>query len=332
MEVQNNKRVLVILAGGIGNAVMFLPALILLNKNHPQFKIDFLITRNCSREVFKNIPFLNNVYQIQDNFIDIFKLFIKLFLNRYDFTIATMGINRLKSFLISRIIFSKKFICEKETNIENLHEVIRNFNIIKNLIHSENFNDLKLIYFLNEDERNIAADFFTNNIKKDFIAIAVGSGNFLKEKRWDIDKFLKLAELIVKELYLKVVLLGGKNEEQIIHNKIFDKSNIINCIGKFSLNETAALIEKSTLIVSNDCGLMHIAAALDKPVIAIFGPTIANKNRPYSNKSIIISKNYPCQPCYRYNKKIDCKSMRCLADISVDEVFEAIKKYQNYGT
>ncbi|HOL47353.1 MAG TPA: glycosyltransferase family 9 protein [bacterium] len=325
--MENSKNFLIILPGGIGNAVLFIPSLIILNKNYPFANFDFLITKNCLPDVFINIPFVRNVFIIPSNFIKIIFLLIKLFFNRYDYCIATMGINKKKAYLISRFIFAKFFLCEKNNNLSNTHEVIRNFLIIKSIIKEGTEKDLKLTYYLNNDDIQFADNFYENVIKEEFIGIAPGSGNFLKEKRWHIDNFLILANLIVTNLNIKVVFFGSKQEEYLLADKKNNNEKILNCIGKLKLNQTAALIRKAKLFIANDCGLMHIANALDIPVIAIFGPTIINKNRPFNPASIVISKNYDCQPCYKFNQEIKCNELKCLNDIKPEEVFLAVKKF-----
>jgi heptosyltransferase II len=151
----------------------------------------------------------------------------------------------------------------------------------------------------------------------------------LKEKRWAVNNYVELAKKISNELKIKVVFVGNKTDGKLLdkYSEIFN-NNIINCCGKFSLNSTAALLRKSKLFISNDSGLMHLAAANDVPVIAIFGPTIKEKNRPFSKNSIVISKNYDCQPCYKFNKKIFCKKFNCLNDITVEDIFNSIVKAQ----
>lgn len=92
----------------------------------------------------------------------------------------------------------------------------------------------------------------------------------------------------------------------------------------FSLQELAALIKKSDVLVTNDSGPMHIAAAVGTPVVALFGPTEPARTGPYTENCIVIKKEMDCSPCFR--SRCTKKSFECMEFITVDEVFEAVKK------
>ncbi len=104
-------------------------------------------------------------------------------------------------------------------------------------------------------------------------------------------------------------------------------TNIINLAGRTDLKELVALIAGARAVVSNDTGPMHIAAAFNKPLVALFGPTDPVKTGPYGwqkNKNFrVIKSGASCSPCFK--KK--CSNFICMKNISVDEVFEAIEGY-----
>lgn len=92
-------------------------------------------------------------------------------------------------------------------------------------------------------------------------------------------------------------------------------------IGK-EIKKTAALVSRCNLFISNDTGLMHVAAAVKVSVIAIFGPTDPVKSMPFF-RHIIIKKDLQCRPCYRY-RPIACRHRRCLEEITPEEVLDKI--------
>jgi heptosyltransferase-2 len=97
----------------------------------------------------------------------------------------------------------------------------------------------------------------------------------------------------------------------------------INLCGETTLREAAALIEKFKLFVSNDSGLMHVAAAFDIPLIAIFGSTDPAATGPTNPRSRIVQVPASCSPCL----KRECpEDHRCMNEISVDQVHEAVEK------
>jgi 3-deoxy-D-manno-octulosonic-acid transferase/heptosyltransferase-1 len=96
----------------------------------------------------------------------------------------------------------------------------------------------------------------------------------------------------------------------------------INLGGETTLLDLAALYQSASLLVTTDSGPMHIAAAVGTPAIALFGPTDPLRTGPYGKNHTVIRKELSCSPCFL--KK--CTSMICMNDITVEEVFQAIKK------
>ncbi|MBI4843335.1 MAG: lipopolysaccharide heptosyltransferase I [Nitrospirae bacterium] len=145
-----------------------------------------------------------------------------------------------------------------------------------------------------------------------------------QSKRWPAEYF---ASLIAK-INMPVVVTGTASDKDIIQG-IKDESpgKIIDLCGKTGLKELMASISGAKAVVSNDSGPMHIASALKRPVIAIFGPTDYEKTGPYGwqkNKDLhIIRAAVPCSPCFK--KK--CKDMGCMRKITVETVYAALKKY-----
>jgi ADP-heptose:LPS heptosyltransferase len=102
------------------------------------------------------------------------------------------------------------------------------------------------------------------------------------------------------------------------------KKNPIVIAGKTTIAQTANLIERCRLVVSNDSGLMHLAAAVGTNIVALFGPGDYNRVGPYgdSNKFVVVTKKVGCAPCY----KVKCEDHKCMKNITVDDVFQAVEK------
>ncbi|WP_232370890.1 lipopolysaccharide heptosyltransferase II [Desulfogranum marinum] len=144
-------------------------------------------------------------------------------------------------------------------------------------------------------------------------------------KRWPAQKYADLAGAICSnhEAYIAVFGTAADNEAaQCIKQSVPDPSKILDYTGKTNLIEAMALIEQCNAFVTNDSGLMHVAAALKVPLAAIFGSTDHIATGPFSNNSVIIRKPLPCSPC----KQTHCpeKHLRCLREISPDEVLTAV--------
>lgn len=135
-------------------------------------------------------------------------------------------------------------------------------------------------------------------LNHEFITMAIGGQH--ATKRMPINK---LSEIIDKTRY-KVVLLGGK-EDTMTGNALFEKhqDKVINFVGRLSVHESAGAVDRSRLLVTHDTGMMHIAAALKKPVMAIWGNTVPDFGMtPYYGNERVPTFNFEvdglrCRPC-----------------------------------
>ena len=108
-------------------------------------------------------------------------------------------------------------------------------------------------------------------------------------------------------------------------DEIISKSAVvpIDLTGKTTLKQLAHIIKNSKSVVAGDTGPMHLAAALQTPVVALFGPTDPERNGPYGTGHSVLTVSHPCQGCWQRQ----CREGRsCLADIAVNDVFQALMK------
>lgn len=162
---------------------------------------------------------------------------------------------------------------------------------------------------------------------KPFVTIQVGASTFQKWKKWDTDKWIKLIKRLLDNKVM-VVILGLANEWEMIRSTFTnrDKKPIV-AAGKMTLQQTAAIIKRSRLLVCNDSSLMHIAVAMDTPTVAIFGPTSHIITAPLEESHTIIRRDLPCSPCYSLRGQVkaeSCKHRICLESIEVEEVLNAV--------
>ena len=145
---------------------------------------------------------------------------------------------------------------------------------------------------------------------------------------WPEDNFARLGQLITEEAESKIIIFGGPDEEAIgkrLAGAI--GSNAVNLAGQTSLRESAALIQKCRLFITNDSGPMHMATAVDTAVIAIFGPTVEGLGFFPLGKSRVIEREMPCRPCSLHGSR-ECpkKHFRCMRDISAEDILELTKE------
>lgn len=137
-------------------------------------------------------------------------------------------------------------------------------------------------------------------------------------KRWPEDRFRALAVEFIRRGF-SVVVVGGPAEKEAGEKILADLPHSCNLCGRTDLLAVSAVIAKAAVFVSNDSGLMHVAAALKRPQVAIFGSTDPEATGPLNPRAKIVRKDLPCSPCLKRTCK---KGYLCLVKISVEEVLE----------
>jgi 3-deoxy-D-manno-octulosonic-acid transferase/heptosyltransferase-1 len=151
--------------------------------------------------------------------------------------------------------------------------------------------------------------------------VAVNPVAFWETKLWEEEKFAELCDRLREELGIGIVLTGGKSAplEWICRRM---RTKAVNLGGRTTLRELACIYREAALLVTTDSGPMHLAAAVGTPIVALFGPTDPARTGPYGPGHRIIRKGLSCSPCFRKR----CETPRCMTDISVEEVFTAVKE------
>lgn len=161
--------------------------------------------------------------------------------------------------------------------------------------------------------------------KEETIAGINPSATFGPAKQWPLERYARLADKIKDYADCRILVFGGPDDirlgreiSQMMRHAAVDLS------GKTQLGEAMALIEQCSLFVTNDSGLMHVAAALNVPLIAIFGSTNATATGPLGSKSRIVQVPIACSPCL----KPECPEghLNCMDQIDVDMVFDVARE------
>lgn len=183
---------------------------------------------------------------------------------------------------------------------------------------------------VSDERRSAALDLLKTagvDPEKRTVAIGAGSTNS-RAKRWPVDRFASLIDMLVSELDVNVVLIGSKAEADVTAAVTSAcRQKPIDLAGKTDLGEVTAILKVADLLISNDMGLAHIAPAVGTQTIAIFGPTDPVTTRPYSEHAEIIRKDVECSPCMLRDCPID---HRCMTGISAKEVFKAAEQKLRY--
>lgn len=149
-------------------------------------------------------------------------------------------------------------------------------------------------------------------------------------KRWPTERFARLADRLIIEQGLRVVLIGGPAQlRQVDDVERQMKERALNLGGSTTLLQLAALLRRTNLLITNDSGPMHLAAAVGTPVVAVFGPTDPSRVGPYGAGHIVLRKTVDCSRCSRRRCVRDAL---CMKAIEVDEVLDAVRKITSFAS
>lgn len=155
------------------------------------------------------------------------------------------------------------------------------------------------------------------------------SANNGQSKRWPVPYWATLLDRLMREENASVVLTGAPNDLPLIE-KITTRmrEQPLNLAGKTSLIQLAALLKRADLLISGDSGPMHMASAVDTPLIAIHGPTDPALSGPVSQRATVLRSDIWCSPCYQAKDTADCRffTTQCMKDITPAQVLAVARE------
>ncbi len=137
-------------------------------------------------------------------------------------------------------------------------------------------------------------------------------------KRWPVERFAALGRTLRERFGLASVVAGSAGDEELARAISPD----LSLCGKTNLRETVALLEGASVVVANDTGPMHIAAALGRPLVTMYGPTSAVRTGPYGRPESVLRLDLPCSPCLSRT----CSHRSCLKWLDEGEVLRAVER------
>ena len=322
-------RFLILRFSSIGDIVLTTPIIRCLKQQIPGCNINF-VTKKEYAHIVKNNPYVDKVIEYSDDW-DMLMREIKT--RKYDYIIdlhnnaRTMRLKKMmgniESYSLNKLNIQKWLLTALKINtLPNKHIVDRCFDVVKkfNVV-----NDGKgLDYFIPEHEEVKQSDIPQSHLFG-YIAIVIGAAH--NTKKLPVNK---LKELVQKINY-PVILIGDEKDKQLGDEiASVDAGGTYNACGKFSLNESADLVRKAKLVISNDTGLMHIAAAFKKNIISIWGNTTPKFGMtPYFGNvqitnAIFEVDNLKCRPCSKIGfNKCPKGHFKCMQQQNIDAIKDA---------
>jgi len=343
-------RILIYGSMGIGNMILFVPVLKACRNFFESSKISLLVGKSGAEQVVTGTSLVDEILYFKEDelkLIEKIKYGWKLRQRKYDILISNFNgsLHCLAPLtLLSCIPMRIGHVSSSEW--DNIYDCLYNYKIpVEKKLH-EIDNNLKLIealgikpisrkpyfHFHKQDEFIAGKYLKNNNVGENttLVGIQMGTSPTMAWKQWSLQKYVELADILIKQKETKVVILGSPQEREFILNAFANCSKKpIVAAGELTLKQTAALIKKLDLVVCNDSGLMHVSVAMDTPVVAIYGPTDFERTAPIGDKHTVIRKEIWCSPCFKLSgdKAVrECKQRICLENINVDDVLTVIEK------
>ncbi len=314
----------------IGDLIVDAPMIKALKKKFPNSKISILVPK-IMKDVLKGNP---NIYKI---IVYDEKSINNLLREKFDLGILLYPGNKEFSSLLKKIAYyrigirragafePKGYFLDKKTKpcltwkhkIEDNLDVIKTINITTEDKHLEIYTNKSIDSFLRENKIS----------NKDFLVVIHAAPQH-KSHEWFQDRFALLADKIIEEYKAKIVFTGAKKDYSYNKEIIkMMKNKAINYSG-YSIEEFFAIIKRANLVISVDTAAMHVAAAFNKPVIALFGAGNPKVWRPYCNNYKVIYKDRIAHTrCWRHNCYLKgSRFMECMKAIQINEVLNAINE------
>ncbi|MEK7658907.1 MAG: glycosyltransferase family 9 protein [Patescibacteria group bacterium] len=344
------KKILIINPGGIGDLIMFSPALKVLKNNFSESLIDMLVSCATGKTgIFQESKIINKVFFFnfkKNNFLDKIRLILNLRKEKYDLVFVANGVGQLNGSVLALLIggkerageyrkFKLNFYNHQVKLNGNQHKTEANLNILKSLGIKTDSLAPDLFFEIADNDKKFADEFIkkSNLENKTLIGFSIGSGTKQQFKLWPNENFKELGKKILGSYPDAFILLFGSAFEKDICFKMQNELNgsAESVIG-FSLSEVASLIDKCRIFISSDTGLCHIAATTNTDLIVIFGPTIAERTGPFGKNAHIISEKCSYQYHDVFTPKYDfSRKHSCLIKITPDIVFNKINEILKHG-
>lgn len=142
--------------------------------------------------------------------------------------------------------------------------------------------------------------------------------------RWPTARFVELARRLLVRPQVRVALSGGAAAAKVCDEIARADDRLWRADGWFNVLAHAALFERASVVVGGDTGLLHVAAAVDAPLVALLGASNPLRTAPYSANATVLHHALPCSPCLARRCPLDHAPLLCMASIEVEQVLEAV--------
>lgn len=338
-EAESQKNILVIKLGALGDIILSLPSIRAIRNKFPNARIKVL-TEIDKREIFANSPYINDVMVCDLKGRDkgargLLRIASKLRYEDFDMVIDLQ--NNKNSHILSFLSWAPKrygydngkfsFLLNRKIKdtASPLNPISHQARILKLAGILEVDSALEM-WTAKEDEE-WAEKFLESHWvdpKSKIVAINLGSSLRWATKLWPVEYFVDIANTLSRDYGARILIVGSGEEKNRAREFLkYAKCKPINALGKTTIPKLAAMLRRSSVLITSDSAPLHIAASVNTPVVALFGPTNPERHLAPLGEYEIMKKNYKCIPCYSTHCN---RGFVCMKNIKPDEVCGALRK------
>lgn len=341
-----NKRIIIIRMDRIGDVVLSSPAIKAVRKAYPKSHIAVLV-RPYAREAVDGSPYIDEVITYdktgeEKSLFGKIKFIADLRNKRFDLAIVLHPKNssHLLAFLAgipkrlgynkkSGILLTKKVPHTKQYGLK--HETDYVLDLLRYIGIESSDKSLHVPVNWQSEER-VKVLFDKNRILQNDPVITIHPAASCRSRRWPLERFAKASDILSEKYGARIIIISGPGDDKIMGDKVTElmKFKPLNLAGKTSVSDLVSILKRSSLLISNDSGPVHISCAVGTPVISIF----SRKDRglsperwgPVGKRDIVLHKDAGCEICLAHNCK---RGFKCLDMISVEDVLSAAEQILN---
>jgi len=349
LPIESIKNILVIKLAAIGDAILLIPLVRRLKNSFPDAKITFLCS-DINRSIVEKISYVDEVMNCRvydfKNPLKFFSFVKRLRKIKYEVVIDAGQWERINAIItcFARKDYSIGFKTKRQVK-HIMYDAIAEHSRTKHEL--ENFMDLlvplgiipvtsrlpsdelQLEFFLTKADRDFRDQFWRERQLEDKIVLCFhpGCGENGKPREWHVSNYIELGNKLYNFNPAVRILITGTKLESELCSRLYEgiQGFAINTSGRYTLNQTAALVERSALMVCSNTGMLHISTCVGTRTIGLHGPTNPQKWGAYNRSAVVVQSDKFCSPCLYLGHDYGCSAPTCMKHITVDKVYKHVR-------
>jgi len=334
------QRILLIKPSSLGDIVHTMPVVAAFKRRWPSAHLTWLVKRQWA-EIVQRIDGVDAVWPVDPTLVSWVRQALALRARRFDLVVDLQGL--LRSALVTRMTG-----CLQRVGFANgregspwfysrrvpvltaeMHAVDRYLSVAAALNAPVDGAPQFRFRLMSQDVTALRDLFRRKDIDLDAPWVAMNVSARWPTKRWPAPSFAAVAAQLAARGIGPLVVIGGPDEREASQQvRSLTACPVVDLTGETPIELLPALLSKACVLITNDSGPMHVAAAVGTPVVSIFGPTSAGRTGPYGAGHTVLTRELPCRPCFSRVCR-HAVPMECLTAISPEQVVAAVLAQQS---